>query len=256
MRRRFRESFDPPIVAGILVVLSLAPALVAQNLDPASPAFFSKNIQPVLEQKCFKCHKPGSNVSRLYLTTREALMEGGDNGPAVVPGQPSRSLLYRSITHQSQPFMPMGMDRLPQDVIDNFAAWIEAGAHYGDASGAESREDDRRAKGRQLFKDHVQPLLESTCLKCHSPETKASGLDLSTRDAMLAGGKNGKVLEPGQPGASKLYKSVAHLAEPHMPFRSEKLSRETIDRLGEWIETGAPFEGVLKRIRPTSIYGG
>ena len=172
-------------------------------------------------------------------------MEGGDNGPAVVPGEPARSLLYRSITHQSQPFMPMGMERLPQDVVDNFAAWIEAGAHYAETSTTANRKDERWLKGQQLFKDHVQPLLESTCLKCHSPETKASGLDMSTRDALLAGGENGKVLEPGQPADSKLFKAVAHLAEPHMPFRSEKLPQETIDRLGEWIEAGAPFEGSL-----------
>ncbi len=228
------------------MLVVLASSLIAQQPDPADPAFFTKNIQPVLEQKCFNCHKPESNVSKLDLTTRAALMEGGDNGPAVVPGAPARSLLYRSITHQSQPFMPMGMERLPQDVIDNFAAWIEAGAHYAETNAAASRKDERAAKGQQLFKNHVQPLFESTCLKCHSPETKASGLDLSTRDALLAGGENGKVLEPGQPADSKLFKAVAHLAEPHMPFRSERLAQETIDRLGEWIEAGAPFEGVLK----------
>jgi len=146
MRRRLREHLYLPTVLGVLVVL--APSLTAQQRDLAASAFFLKNIQPVLEQKCFNCHKPESNVSKLDLTTRAALMEGGDNGPAVVPGKPARSLLYRSITHQSQPFMPMGMERLPQDVVDNFAAWIEAGAHYAETSTTANRKDERWLKGQ------------------------------------------------------------------------------------------------------------
>ena len=246
MRRRLREQHLPTRAFVTLVALVFVASLNAQQPDPADPAFFLQNIQSVFEQKCFSCHKPSANVSRLNLTTRAGLLEGGDNGPAVVPGDPARSLLYKTITHQSQPFMPMGTERLPQDVVDNIAAWIEAGAHYANQEIGTNRNDERYAKGQELFKNHVQPLFESTCLKCHSPETKASGLDLSTRDVLLAGGENGKVLEPGQPAESKLYKAVAHLAEPHMPFRSEKLPQETIDRLGEWIEAGAPFEGVLK----------
>lgn len=227
-------------------MLLAANLLSAQQPDPADPAFFSTYIQPVFEQQCFSCHNPGSDVSKLDLTSRAGLVRGGDNGPAIVPGNPSRSLLYKTITHQSQPFMPLGTARLSSEQIANIEAWIEAGAVYGGSVVAEGPLDERRAKGVQLFREHVQPLFESTCLKCHSPETKASGLDLSTRDALLAGGENGKVVEPGQAQQSKLYKAVAHLAEPHMPFRSEKLPSETIDRLREWIDAEAPFEGALK----------
>ena len=224
-------------------MLLAAISLSAQQPDPADPAFFSTNIQPVFEQQCFSCHNPDSDVSKLDLTSRAGLMRGGGRGPSIVPGNPSRSLLYKTITQQSQPFMPMGMAPLSGEAIANIAAWIEAGARYGESVVTEGPPDERRAKGEQLFREHVQPLFESTCLKCHSPETKASGLDLSTRDALLAGGENGKVVEPGQAQQSKLYKAVAHLSEPHMPFRSEKLPSETIDRLAGMDRRRSAFRG-------------
>ncbi|MDA1311968.1 MAG: DUF1553 domain-containing protein [Acidobacteria bacterium] len=228
------------------LLLSPVDRLTAQQPNPVGADYFPRYIQPVFEQKCFSCHTAESSVSKLDLTSREGLMRGGDNGPAIVAGDAERSLLYKSITHQSQPFMPLGMDRLSQQEIDRIAAWINAGAQYGAAPSGGDHQDEKWIKGQKLFSENVQPLFESTCLKCHSSETKASGLDLSTRDAILAGGENGKVVEPGRSKDSKLYKAVAHLGEPHMPFRSERLPQETIDRLAEWIDTGAPFEGKLE----------
>ncbi len=242
------KAFTSCFLALLVTALLFFPVdtLTAQEPKPADANYFPQYIQPVFEQKCFSCHSADSGVSKLDLTSREGLMRGGANGPAAVAGDAERSLLYKSITHQSQPFMPMGMDRLSQQEIDRIAAWINAGAQYGAASAAGNQEDEKWVKGQKLFSENVRPLFETTCLKCHSSDTKASGLDLSTRDAILAGGENGKVVEPGRAKDSKLYKSVAHLGEPHMPFRSARLPQETIDRLAEWIDTGAPFEGKLE----------
>ena len=238
-------------LTGYLAVVAAAALLTADRLpaqepDPADASYFTQYIQPVFDQKCLSCHNAESNVSKLDLTSRESLLRGGGKGPGVVPGDAVGSILYKSITHRSQPFMPLGMDRLSRQEIDRIAAWIDAGAQYGESVSAAPKEDERWVQGRKLFSEHVRPLLESTCLKCHSTETKASRLDLSTRDAMLAGGENGKAVEPGRSQDSKLHKAVAHLVEPHMPFRSERLPQATIDRLAEWIDAGAPFEGKLE----------
>jgi hypothetical protein len=227
-------------------LLLAAGTLSAQQANPADPSYFTQYVKPVFEQKCLSCHDAESSVSKLDLTSRESLLRGGGKGPAVIPGDAESSLLYKSITHQSQPFMPMGMDRLSRQEIDWIAGWINAGAQYDTAVSAVRSQDEKWGQGQKLFREHVEPLFESTCLKCHSTETKASGLDLSTRDSMLTGGENGKVVEPGRAKDSKLYKAVAHVAEPHMPFRSERLPQETIEHLAEWIDAGAPFEGKLE----------
>src|ERR1700690_2471811 len=86
----------------------------------------------------------------------------------------------------------------------------------------------------QLYND-VRPVFEKSCLPCHGPQTKSSGLDLSTRDALLKGGEHGPAIVPGDPKTSLLYKLVSYEAEPHMPYKGDRLPQETIDRIAEWI---------------------
>ena len=239
------------VTAGTAASLLFAQQAAVENstteLDPGSSAYFEQHIHPIFQNRCLACHDTESKVSKLDLTTRAAAMRGGDKGPAFVPGNPGASLLLKVITHQAQPFMPVGADPLPKDEIDRITVWISAGAPYAEAAVEVSDEGrQRRAAGKKLFAEHVKPLFESTCLKCHSTETKASGLDLSNRASMLDGGENGVAVEPGDARASRLYKAIAHEIEPHMPFRSPRLEQETIDRLAEWINAGAPFDGTLK----------
>ena len=215
--------------------------------DPSSPAYFEQYIQPIFQTRCLACHNKDLQVSTLDITTRAAALRGGGKGPALVPGDPKASLLLKLINHEAKPFMPLGADRLPNSEIDRITAWIAAGAPYPEATADISDEARRkRAAGKRLFAEHVKPLLEGTCLKCHSTETRASGLDLSNRALMLQGGENGQAVEPGDALESRLYKAVAHQIEPHMPFRSHRLPQQTIDHLAQWIDAGAPFEGELK----------
>src|SRR5579872_6481411 len=94
----------------------------------------------------------------------------------------------------------------------------------------------------KLFSESIRPVFEKSCLPCHGPQTKSAGLDLSTRDGLLRGGARGASVVPGDPKGSLLYKLVAQEAEPHMPYKSDPLPKETIDRIAEWIKAGAPYE--------------
>src|SRR5690242_14809442 len=95
--------------------------------------------------------------------------------------------------------------------------------------------------GAALFRDSVQPVLAKTCLPCHNQKVKQAGLDLSTRETALKGSENGPVIVPGKPEDSRLYKLVAHISEPAMPFKSPKLPDTTIAKIAEWIKAGAPY---------------
>ena len=232
---------------GLLIGQQGVVETASSSPDPSSGAYFDQHIQPILATRCLACHDTESKVSKLDLTTRARALRGGDKGPAFVPGDPQSSLLLKVIKHETQPFMPVGADPLPKNEIDRITAWIASGAPYSEAVVEISDEAGRRrAAGKKLFAEHVKPLFETTCLKCHSTETKASGLDLSNRASMLDGGENGVAVEPGDAKASRLYKAIAHEIEPHMPFRSPRLEQETIDRVAEWINAGAPIDGTLK----------
>src|SRR5437870_11899646 len=95
--------------------------------------------------------------------------------------------------------------------------------------------------GSALFRDTIQPVLEKNCLPCHNPKIKQAGLDLSTRESALKGSENGPVIAVGKPEDSRLYKLVARISEPGMPFKSPKLPDATIAKIAEWIKAGMSY---------------
>src|SRR3954467_10952935 len=98
-----------------------APAPTAEQL-----AFFEKKIRPVLVVQCYGCHSAKADKVKggLRLDTRDGLRTGGDSGPAIVPGQPDRSLLVQALRHaDSAPAMPK--EKLPDAVIDDFERWVK-----------------------------------------------------------------------------------------------------------------------------------
>jgi hypothetical protein len=74
-----------------------------------------------------------------------------------------------------------------------------------------------------------------------------SGLDLRTAESALAGGDNGKVIEPFDAGASRLYQFITHQAKPTMP-PGKKIPDAAIETLRRWIEAGASFDGFEKEV--------
>jgi len=95
----------------------------------------------------------------------------------------------------------------------------------------------------EFFEKKIRPLLAENCYKCHSTESGKSkgGLTLDTREAMLRGGKDGEILKPGDPAASRMLVAVSY-EDPdlQMPPKGEKLSAQQIADLTEWIKMGAP----------------
>ncbi len=62
-------------------------------------AFFELKIRPVLAGTCVKCHGPTKASGGLRLDSREAMLKGGEGGPAVVPGDPKSSRLIQAVEH-------------------------------------------------------------------------------------------------------------------------------------------------------------
>ncbi len=104
-----------------------------------------------------------------------------------------------------------------------------------------------------LYRDQIQPLFQKSCLPCHNAGAKQGGLDLSTREAMLRGSEHGPVISPGKPDESQLYKVVAHVTKPEMPFQGKKLPDADIARIAEWIKSGAEYGGDSEGIDLTEV---
>ncbi len=93
------------------------------------------------------------------------------------------------------------------------------------------------------FSSDVEPILEQRCTQCHGEKQQLAGLRVDSREALLKGGANGPVVEPGDAEASSLYRHIAGMAEPRMPFGST-LAPEEIATLKSWIEGGASWTAV------------
>jgi Protein of unknown function (DUF1553)/Protein of unknown function (DUF1549)/Planctomycete cytochrome C len=106
-----------------ILILGVTWALAQQSERPAERF---KRVAPILEQKCVMCHGGSVQRSGLDLRSEQTILRGGARGPAVVPGNLDQSLLYRLVTHQEEPGMPMGMARLPDSDTAEIARWIES----------------------------------------------------------------------------------------------------------------------------------
>jgi len=110
------------------IALAATPLAIKAQATVADIEFFEAKIRPVLVEHCYACHAADSKIIRggLLVDSREGLQEGGDSGPAVVPGNAEASLILAALRHESYAMPP---DRkLPDAVIADFEQWITRGA--------------------------------------------------------------------------------------------------------------------------------
>lgn len=89
---------------------------------------FEKHVRPFLVEHCFECHAEGAKriEGGLYLDSRAAMLEGGDSGPALVPGDADESLLIQAIKYESFEMPPKGPR--PEGEIEPIVEWVKRGA--------------------------------------------------------------------------------------------------------------------------------
>src|SRR2546426_2842813 len=93
--------------------------------------FFEKKIRPILVENCYKCHSAQSEKVKggFLLDTREGVLKGGETGPAIVPGDPEKSLLIKAVRYTDKDLqMPPKDKKLPDAQIADLAAWVKMGA--------------------------------------------------------------------------------------------------------------------------------
>lgn len=98
------------------------------------------------------------------------------------------------------------------------------------------------------YAEHVKPILEARCFRCHNADSAKGGLNLASHGSALAGGSSGPILTAGEPDASRLIALVMQTEEPVMPPSGDPLTPEQIEVLRKWIADGAPADGTAKRM--------
>jgi mono/diheme cytochrome c family protein len=119
------------LVAALPLALQIAAEARQTVAAPAagSPEYFETFVRPVLASNCYDCHAD-ERMGGLRLDSREGLLKGGKSGPAIVPGDPEKSLMVQAIRQTRETLkMPKG-GRLKPAEIEALAEWVKAGAFW------------------------------------------------------------------------------------------------------------------------------
>jgi len=215
----------------------------------AAPVSFEREVMPLLEKRCNKCHYPEEQRGGLDLTRLATMLRGGDDlGAAMIPGKPEESPLIQVLTGAKKPEMPKKGEKLPAAEIDLLRRWIAEGA-MDDTPTFASEEV-------AFFEKEIRPVLATHCFKCHAGDEPEHGLRLTSRQSILSGGERGPAVVAGKPEVSLLMEAIRHDGELKMPSRGDKLSDAQIAAFENWIAKGLPWppqEKVLAREKQFTI---
>lgn len=115
-------------------------ACLVQSTSAAEPAQFERDVLPVLRARCLKCHSTAQRKGGLSVRTPAAMLEGGDNGPALVQGKPGESLLVEKIESGEMP--PGKAAKVTAAELATLKGWIQAGAPASSEAVAQSAAAD------------------------------------------------------------------------------------------------------------------
>ncbi|HSY37460.1 MAG TPA: PSD1 and planctomycete cytochrome C domain-containing protein [Acidobacteriaceae bacterium] len=205
--------------------------------------FFTQKVRPVLAQNCYKCHTDEAKGG-LRLDSHEAVLKGGDSGPAIVPGVPDKSLLIDAVMQNGDLKMPPKGAKLADGDIANLVEWVKRGGTWDSAEATVpvvtlTAAEAKAAPGADYFENKVRPILVNSCGSCHQDKV-SGGLSITSRAALLKGGDSGPAIAPGDPEKSLLLIAVHQTGALKMP-KGGKLSSDEVAVLTEWIRMGAPW---------------
>ncbi len=116
----------------VAVVLLVCVPIAARAGEPTADqlAFFENKVRPILSARCYSCHSQATKKPKggLTLDRRDAILTGGDSGPAMVPGKPAASLILKAVRYDGLEMPPTG--KLPADEVATLTKWIEMGAPW------------------------------------------------------------------------------------------------------------------------------
>jgi Protein of unknown function (DUF1553)/Protein of unknown function (DUF1549)/Planctomycete cytochrome C len=179
------------------LVLSLCAASFAVAADAVQPTkegleFFEKNVRPILSDRCYECHSATKNSSKggLILDSHDGAYKGGDEGPAVIPGNLEKSLLIKAVRYTDPEFsMPPKKTggKLPDDKIAILEEWVKMGAPMPTGGAAKLTGLTGKAREHWAF----QPVTKPTV-----PEVKNRAWVKTPIDAFVLAKLEEKGLQP------------------------------------------------------------
>jgi mono/diheme cytochrome c family protein len=222
-------------------------AVPARAQSTASAEFFEKKIRPLLLTHCLECHGADAKKVKggLRLTSRAEMLKGGDSGPAIVPGEPVKSLLVKGVRFKDDDLKMPPKGRLRDSEIADLEAWVKAGAVWPETGAAAEK-----PKAGQLFTDEqkrfwaFQPVADPPVPAVRNTEWVRSPID-----AFLLAKLEAKGLRPSKPADKYALLRRVTFDLTGLP--------PTTDEIDAFIKDHSPgaFETVVDRLLRSPAYG-
>src|SRR5882724_1771264 len=162
---------------------------------------FSKDIQPILESACLKCHEPEKAKGKLLLDTRAHALKGGENAPDIIPGDSAKSPLIhftaRLVEDSEMPPVGKG-EPLTEEQVSLLRAWIDQGVKWPEKVTLQAAKAVVITVGaielpaptqRQVnFVKDIQPIFAEHCYGCHGEKKQEALFRLDAKEVALRGG--------------------------------------------------------------------
>ena len=192
LRRRSLLMWSASILSFFVFLSNGDETSAADRNDKPSAAeleFFEKEIRPLLAANCGECHGADEQWAGLRLDSRESMLNGGDSGAAIVPGDPEKSLLIAAVRQTGDLQMPPD-GKLADEQIAILEKWVALGAPW--PAGNVLKEDERAAAHRRHWA--FQPIQQPA-----PPEASDAGWCRTPVDQFILAALDARGLKPSPP---------------------------------------------------------
>jgi hypothetical protein len=189
-RPRLVVAFTFALLSGGATAVS---AQTAARDKAALVEFFEKRVRPILANNCYNCHSATTNSKGgLRVDDRNGLIQGGGRGPAIIPGDPDKSLLLQAVRHTHKKLQMPPEGELSSEQITDLTQWIQDGAAWPKVVVPASI-GKANAKYDKLRKNHWawQPLMEA-----NPPQVRAAAWARDDLDRFILARLEEKGLNP------------------------------------------------------------
>jgi hypothetical protein len=227
-----------------LAVVLLTVSFVRADLSTAEE-FFEKEVRPLLVEHCQKCHGDNKPKGGLRLTSRAAVLQGGDSGPAAVAGKPDSSLLIQAVRYNDTPQMPPRR-KLSDRQIAILTRWVQLGLPWPQRTGKATTERNEtfQITDEQRRFWSFQPLKAVTPPAVRDTAWVKSAIDRSILAALEAKG-----LRPAKPADKRTLLRRATFDLTGLPPTPEEIEAFLRDNKPD------AFARVVDRLLASPAYG-
>jgi mono/diheme cytochrome c family protein len=224
--------------------IAVAQSPAGQSFTTEQLQFFEREVAPILKANCIACHGGEQKVqSGLYLTSRDGVLKGGENGPIVTLEPDGEDTLVEAINYRSYEMPPKG--KLPQSQIEVLTRWVKMGLPWpeGETGNLVHRGPpvvDEAARNFWSFRPVVRPAV---------PTVKDKSWVRNPVDAFVLAKLDEKGLRPAPPASNEALLRRVYYAVTGLPPTPEEVAAFLAD------DSANAYEKVVEKLLESRHYG-